>query len=182
MGSRGPLAKQEGRVRETAPTAQASQARLLPKGALEPSPRWFKRTQGAYVEYVSSPVANVIDPIDLPAVFRLFSYYDLWERLFHKWHAELEAYARTGASGQLTFDDEGNPLRDPLLGIGSGGQAVVQPILASMRQLEASIRQLEDKLGVTPQARARLGIDLSEAAIANEKATRMTRQDREDEL
>lgn len=166
MGSRGPLQKREGRVRGDRPgTADAPQARLLPVEALDPSPRWLKVTGSAYVEYLTSPVANVVDPIDMPAIFRLFAYYDLWTRLFHKWFGELE---------------QGGDFE--LLGEGTSGQAVVHPILASMRALEGSIKELETRFGITPQSRARLGIDLGEAAAAADKAKRLERQDREEKL
>lgn len=178
MGSRGPLQKREGRVRGDRPgTGDAPQARLLSQDDLEPSPRWLGPTREAFLEYVDSPVANVVDPIDVPALHRLFGYYDLWARLWSKWFGLLETYER----GDLV-DDEGFPFPDPLLGVGSGGQAVPSPILMSMRTLESSIKELETRFGITPQSRARLGIDLGEAQASAAKAKRLERQDREDKL
>lgn len=179
MGSRGPLQKREGRVRGGRPgTGDAPLARLLTEDQLEPSPRWLTPTREAFVEYVDSPVANVVDPIDVPALHRLFGYYDLWARLFSKWFGLLESYAK----GVVEIDEDGVPFGDPLLGVGSGGQAVPSPILMSMRTLETSIKELETRFGITPQSRARLGIDLGEAQATAAKAKRLERQERGDSL
>lgn len=165
MGSSGPIAKRTGRQRNQRPTGDARLARFLEPEDVEPSPRWLAPTREAWVDYLASPIVSVVDPIDVPALRRLFDAYDLYGRLWWRWMHLL--------------DEEGD---GALLGEGSGGQAVVHPLLASLRTVEQTMKELETRFGITPQSRARLGIDLGAAAAANEKARRMNRQDRGDEL
>jgi hypothetical protein len=78
---------------------------------------------------------------------RLFTYYDEWER-------SMRAYRRrrlvTGSTGQPKLNDLGK----------------------FCLELESKIERLEDKLGITPMARMRLGIAFGEARKTLEEINR----------
>ncbi len=116
----------------------------------EPPPRLLKVTRDAWAAYWSSPVAAVVDRVsDLPAIRRLFTLYD-----------ERERCLRSGRAGRLVP--------------GSQGQPVVNPLYKHMSTLDAEARMLEDRLGLTPASRLRLGVALVEAA---DKWARLTSVD-----
>lgn len=79
-------------------------------------------------------VAQAVRESDLPALRRLWSIKDL-ERRLH-------------ASGA----------KQPIV-VGSQGQPVANPALKQADALRSEIRQLEDRFGLNPSARARLGLD-----------------------
>ena len=166
MGSRGPIAKREGRQRPQPPTADASPARLLAESDLEPSQHWDIEVQDAYTTFLTSPVASAVDPIDIPMVRRLYNYYDLHFKIMSQWAIEMkDSHTASGEANSLVVG-------------GARGMWKVHPYLTSLQRLESSARALEDRLGISPQARARLGIDISEAAVATDKAKRLTRKER----
>jgi P27 family predicted phage terminase small subunit len=90
-------------------------------------------TQKAWKRYWKSPPAEFITETDLPAVRRLFQYYDM--------HARALDLARQA----------------PLVK-GSAGQIKVNPLADHALKLEAAISRLEGELGITPAGRARLGL------------------------
>ncbi len=47
---------------------------------------------------------------------------------------------------------------------GSQGQAVLSPMGRAMQEFDAEIRQMEDRLGLSPRARLQLGITFGQAA------------------
>jgi len=100
---------------------------------------WPDDVQASWTEFWSSPLANpsVLKATDVPALRRLF---DLRARL-------VEAQRR--------FDDE--PVSE-----GSMGQPVMSPWAAEIHRLESAISKLEDKFGLTPMARLRLGVTFEE--------------------
>ena len=104
-----------------------------------PDPGWLPEVAEAWHEFHSSALANpkVFKPTDLPALRRLFTYRD---RLLH-------------ATQQ--FDD------DPTV-TGSMQQVVLSPWAAEVHRLEAEIQKLEDRFGLTPLARLRLGVSFEE--------------------
>lgn len=55
---------------------------------------------------------------------------------------------------------------------GSMGQPVLNPLLGYLRQLENTIAYAEQQLGMTPSARARLGIAIGEAKLTAEELNR----------
>lgn len=93
-----------------------------------------------WTAYWSSPVGQLADPdTDMPAVMRLFSLYDERERAYRSF-------------------------RKKRLVKGSQGQPVVNPAWRQVPIMDAEIRQLEDRLGLTPQARLKLGVTFGDAA------------------
>lgn len=87
----------------------------------------------------ASPVASTYLPSDLPALRRLFALTDERERAFR--------VARK--AGRLSE--------------GHKGQPVLNPALRYVGDLDAEIRQLEDRFGLTPRARMQLGVAFGEA-------------------
>ena len=102
----------------------------------------LKVTLEAWDAYWAAPVAKAVDPVsDLPAIRRLFTLYDERERCYRS-------------------------VRVARMVQGSKGQPVVNPLYRQMSTLDAEIRALEDRYGLNPAARARLGIALTAAVAA----------------
>lgn len=98
---------------------------------------WADEVQQAWGELASSPLAQHYRPTDLPSLRRLF---DLRDRLI---------------SAQRKFDE------DPVVA-GSMGQQVMSPWAVEVHRLEAEIQKLEDRFGLTPLSRLRLGVTYEE--------------------
>lgn len=96
-------------------------------------------TQSAWELFWRSDVAGLVVDADRPALRRLFEYYDLRERM-------LSAF-----------------LAEPFT-TGSTGQTVAHPASKEVASLEARIQALEDRFGITPAGRLKLGIVLGAAA------------------
>ena len=75
---------------------------------------------------------------DRPAIDRLFSLYDERRRAF-------------------------NAYKKNRMVRGSQGQPVLNPMFRAMALMDTEIRALEDRVGLTPKARAMLGIALGDA-------------------
>ena len=108
---------------------------------LPPASRyWLKQTRDAWADYWGSALAQIVEEdTDGPAIRRLFNLNDERERAYRGY-------------------------RQDRLVIGSQGQRVINPLARVMSALDAEIRQLEDRLGLTPKARLQLGITYGEAA------------------
>jgi phage terminase small subunit len=119
----------------------------------------LKATRDRWVAWWLSAQAVLVDrALDGMAVERLFRYYDEWER-----------YARLVRSGgRLTPGSV-------------AGTEVVAPAMRAMLSLEAQMRPLEERFGITPVGRMRLGIDFAAALKAGQEARRMIAAD-EDEV
>ena len=63
---------------------------------------------------------------------------------------------------QLRLEAEAGLHGNPLV-LGSQGQPVANPLARVVLGYDAEIRQLEDRLGLSPRARANLGISVGEA-------------------
>lgn len=99
----------------------------------------LKATVELWDKFWGSELAQAVEvSTDTAVVQRLFTLYDERERAFR-------AY------------------RDERMVIGSQGQAVLNPMARLMSQLDVEIRQLEDRLGMNPVARLRLGITFASA-------------------
>lgn len=104
-----------------------------------PQPHWRTEVAEGWNDFWSSLLASpqVMKPTDGPALTRLF---DMRHRL-------LEA--------QAAFDAE------PIV-VGSTGQPTLSPWAAELHRLEGVVGKLEDKFGLTPLARLKLGVTFEE--------------------
>jgi P27 family predicted phage terminase small subunit len=121
-------------------TADYGQLVALPTAAPAPAPvkGWLATTGASWVRLWSSPLAQVYDVTDLPALERLFDLLDRRER-----------YVRA--------------VRHKPMVEGSQGQPVAHPLARQVPVLDAEIRQMEDRFGLTPAARLKLGITFGAA-------------------
>jgi P27 family predicted phage terminase small subunit len=95
-------------------------------------------TQSAWEAFWASDVASLVTKADVPAVTRLHDLRDERERAYRGYRKERFV-------------------------TGSTGQPVLNPLAKAMATLDAEIRALEDRFGLTPQARLRLGVVFGEA-------------------
>jgi len=96
-------------------------------------------TREAWAAFWASDVAGLVVDADVPALGRLFGLYDLRDRM-------MRAY-----------------LSEPFAA-GSTGQLKIHPAGTEVASLDARILQLEDRFGITPAGRLKLGIVLGAAA------------------
>ena len=97
----------------------------------------LKVTKQQWAIYWQSEVSSVAGEVDLPVVERLHRRYDERERAFR----EIR--------------------KDGRLAKGSQGQLILHPLLKYIDQCEQEIRQLEDRLGLSPHARLRMGATMA---------------------
>ena len=95
-------------------------------------------TRNVWAAFWASEQASLVMPADHPALLRLFTLLD-----------ERERCARAASKRRLIE--------------GSQGQPVLNPLLKHVAALDGEIRQLEDRFGLTPLARLRLGVTFGEA-------------------
>ena len=103
----------------------------------QPAPHWSAEVRQAWVDLLASALGGEVRPTDMPAL----------RRLFELRHRQGDAMAAMAS--------------DPMV-IGSTGQPVLSPYAAEVHRLEAAIGKLEDRFGLTPLARLRLGVTLEE--------------------
>ena len=116
-------------------------------GALEPVVRqvpvadvaWREATVERWVIFWGSPLASQVEPSDEGAFRRLFKLYDEIERMW-------EAIEVTGRVVE-----------------GSQGQPRPNPLYKQVQEFQAEARQLEDRFGLSPMSRLRLGITFADA-------------------
>lgn len=137
MGARGPLAKREGRQRRGAPVTGELQAAA--PATPEPPADLHADVLLQWQDFWDSQAAQVLADIDLPALHRLFRYRS-------EWHSVADRLRVIGGGDVVE---------------GSAGQLRMHPLSERLIKLETTITALEDKLGLTPMARARLGISLA---------------------
>lgn len=109
-------------------------ARSIPK----PPPGLQALIRSAWESFWTTPLAQLITDADLPALHRLFDLYDELDRI---WRAAKKHRIVTG----------------------SQGQEVLNPLYKQSDSLRNEIRQLEDRFGLTPMARLKLGVKFGEA-------------------
>ena len=116
---------------------------LVPRAGLRPVPAadgvWREGTVERWVAFWSSPLASQVEQSDEGAFRRLFWIYDELERL-------REAIEATGRVVE-----------------GSQGQPRPNPLYKQVQEFQAEARQLEDRFGLSPMARLRLGITFADA-------------------
>lgn len=158
----GPTPKPGGR-RQRRNKQGPSGLQLRPRLELEqvpPAPKhWLRETATQWQQYWMSDVARLAEvDTDRVALTRLFTLYDERERAYRAF-------------------------RKKRLVTGSTGQLAVHPLWKHAAILDAEIRSLEDRFGVTPQSRLRLGIQLGEMAknLEDMNAQLNEDQDQDDE-
>ena len=168
--SRGPIpkptARRQRRNRErprlevhTGTVADIEPQSKLPavRSEMPPYPKSIlKVTKQRWATYWNSDIAIVATAVDLPMVERLHRRYDERERAFR----EVRKAGR--------------------LAVGSQGQQVLHPLLKYIDQCEQEIRALEDRLGLSPHARLRMGATLAGAKRTLDDANRNLEVDHDD--
>ena len=104
-----------------------------------PDPKWLAITRTHYTGFWTSPNAALVLPGDLPALRRLFTFRDEQERALRAYKAE--------------------PVWK-----GSKGQPVVSGFAEEYARLERLVAPLEDRFGLSPLARLKLGVTFGAAA------------------
>jgi P27 family predicted phage terminase small subunit len=110
---------------------------------------WLPQSREAWRELWSAPVAAALARQHLPALYRLFEFRD------------LQARARRMAQKAPIVD-------------GSRGQPVANPATGVAASLEMAIVALEDRIGLTPKAEARLGIALGRQQLTAADVNRLS--------
>lgn len=109
------------------------------KDAPQPQKGWLAVTKDRWEAFWRSSLAQIVErDSDLPALARLFSLYD-----------ELERAERAFRRKRFVSGSKGQPRLNPLAG--------------HIAQLEPMIRALEDRFGLTPLSRLKLGIEFGNA-------------------
>lgn len=126
---------------------------IVPDGdtdvAVPPANRkWLKATKQTWVDFWSSSISAAVENADRAVVLRLF---ELRDRQARAW---------------LRYDKQ--PYVD-----GSMGQPRANPALADAMSLEKAIIALEDRLGLSPKARAQLGVTFGQAQLSAAELNRM---------
>jgi hypothetical protein len=110
---------------------------------------WRAEIMAAWSDLWTSPLGSHFKPTDVPSLRRLFI---LRSRL-------VDALERADAEPEMT---------------GSTGQTVLSPWFAEAHRLEAEIERLEDRFGLTPLSRVRLGVQLEQGvSLAAQNAALM---------
>ena len=141
--------RQRGRSRSDMRTNAVAVPDVAPR-APEGLAAWSDATSGAWVELWSSPLAVHYKQSDVAALCRLFTYRQRLD----------DALARAVAEPESK---------------GSTGQMVISPWHAEIHRLEAAIGKLEDRFGLTPLARIRLGVSLEEGVSLAAKNAELLR-------
>lgn len=135
------------------PRRKAPSLAVLPGRELEVAPEagWLKATKDGWVAFWSADLAGAIDGADVPVIRRLFGMRDVQARAFARWKKK--------------------PYVD-----GSQGQPVKNPAFDEAMVLERAIVQLEDRLGLSPKARANLGIAIGQARMTAAELNRQAQE------
>jgi P27 family predicted phage terminase small subunit len=118
----------------------------------KPPARLSKRSRELWDEFWRSNVAGAVEPPDLYALKRWIQSVDERDRL-------------------LAVVQKATTVR------GSQGQPVLNPLAKRLDQLEGQIERFERQFGMTPKARADLGIATGQAAMTAEQLNRMANED-----
>lgn len=125
-----------------------------------------KAQKESWAAFWSSELARLVQPQDLPALRRLWRWYDQQDRALGNMPARrsIEVRCRYSADPE---DYEWVTIKIPgHLGIGSQDQVVVHPSARWAAQAEDKIIQLEDRFGLSPTSRLKLGIDYATAGLS----------------
>jgi P27 family predicted phage terminase small subunit len=117
----------------------------------------LKSTQSLWTTFWQSPLAQTVDPqSDMAAIRRYFSLSDERERIYRGF-------------------------RRKRMVLGAAGQKVLNPMGRALHAFDSELRQLEDRLGLTPRARLTLGIQLTEAARSLAELNQALEDDEEED-
>lgn len=158
MGARGPAPKdpkrrQRRNAQPAAVVVHMDEVRLAKMPELGAG--MLASTAQAWQDFWSSGIpGQTVLATDLPALRRLFTLYDERERAYRGYAKER-------------------------LVLGSQGQQVINPLAKVMATADAEIRALEDRFGLSPMARMRLGIAMGEAKKSLEAMNRELEDDDE---
>lgn len=125
-----------------------------------PPPRagWLISTRASWDELWSAPIAGAFDVTsDAPGLLRLFELRDTVER-----------YRRAVRKMKATLVK------------GSGTQPVLNPLLRQIVVLEQEIMALEDRFGLSPLARLRLGVEFGRVAMSMAELDRMIAEEHDE--
>ena len=111
----------------------------------KPYRQWLKITRERWDIYWDSDLSQMTQLVDLPALERLFQYYDQIDR--------ANRAIRKGGSKML-------------LGTGSKGQQKLHPLIELVIKLEEKVLKLENEFGLSALSRQRLGIAFGEASMS----------------
>jgi P27 family predicted phage terminase small subunit len=100
---------------------------------------WREGTVERWVTFWGSPLSRQVEPSDEGAFRRLFRLYDEIDRM---WDAVEE-------TGRVVAGSQGQPRPNPLL--------------KQIQEFQGEARQLEDRFGLSPMSRLRLGITFADA-------------------
>lgn len=117
----------------------------------------LKAQQEAWNRYWLSDVAGALTPEAWPLVCRYFQY--------------LDEHARS-----LSVLRKGHRLVE-----GSQGQPRLNPLADYVARLEASMGRIETELGLSPMARARLGVAAGQARLTAAEVNRMALEPADDD-
>src|SRR6266536_4594907 len=135
-------AEQRQRRNERTTTERAGAGLVaLPGGKVEPPPApsgLLKATREDWATFWTSALATLVTLADRPALRRLFTLYDERSR----------AYRGLREFGRLIDLEHGGKLN---------------PLASYLKACDAEIRMLEDRFGLSPISRLRLGVALGEA-------------------
>lgn len=109
----------------------------------DPPRKMLQLTRSVWELVWTSGIASALQPQDQVSLQRWIRYLDEWNR----------------CEREMT-----KPRFDRLVA-GSRGQLVLNPLIPYMQQLEGLMTKLEDKLGLSPMARARLGLTAAEGQL-----------------
>ena len=116
---------------------------VIAQGVSRPVPAadgaWREATVERWAAFWSSPLASQVESSDEGAFRRLFKLYDEIDRL---WEA-------VDATGRIVEGSQGQPRPNPLF--------------KQVQEFQAEARQLEDRFGLSPLSRLRLGITFADA-------------------
>lgn len=134
------------------PAVNADLKGSLGVGAIpDPNDRWGLDTTAQWHEFWSSALTQVLIQTDIPALRRLFDLYDIYERTMDLMF-----------SGVMADND------------GSGGLLFLGEVHPAVRQLDIlakQIERLEERFGVTPLVRAKLGLTIGDLQRAESMST-----------
>jgi P27 family predicted phage terminase small subunit len=145
-----PVDKRQRRNQRTSTERTGVGLVALPGGQLDPPPApsgLLKATREDWAAFWASPLGALVVLADVPALRRLFTLYD--ER--------ARAYRGLRQVGRLVETEKG---------------ATLNPLAGFLKACDAEIRLLEDRFGLSPIARLRLGVALGEAAKSLDELNR----------